>query len=650
MKKKVISTLTAAALVASVAPAVVTEAAPATVVKVDIVTAVDSKTVKVSYTMNKKKYSATVKTKNVIKHGASTVQFTLKGKVYSAKLKNKFVNKNYVSALSNVKKAVQAIDIGLDQDAIKAIKNASAFFSRIKTTELSSKQYSELKQQITKLQQTLTILETPVVPENFSATDVMKKSVEKMNAVKSMDSKLLYSMKMSFMDETLDMNMYGTMSTFAKPLLAKMNLTLDLGELKENVDMYMEEKDGKYITYTKVGSEWTVEEVKVTDNNAMSNPSSQLYMESFSEIKGLGTQTIDGKKMYVVEGKISGDALEKLIESTGALNMNNLGLTNLGLTAEEMKLVEEMMSNIFTDLGDMSMKMWINADDYYAVKYEMDITGFMQKMFDNIIKSMANPELGLGLTQEDIEMAKGMFKVEKVWVSMTNNNFDNVPTFTIPNPNVSEQPKEDVKPDTRTEITKIENSKYQSIVMVGAEGAYGTGFIIGKNKLLTNRHVVEGELGWSGSGKINGNVRLKNDAGEFLEFKIKNITHAPNEADMSLIEVSPTEDGRNIGDNIDMFELASHEEIKNTKVGDPVQTIGYPGDKKFGTMWDSKGKVLSQGGNFITYDAFIAGGNSGSPLLNKDGKLIGLSNAGNGVTTFGFLLTDELYEFVEKNR
>lgn len=206
------------------------------------------------------------------------------------------------------------------------------------------------------------------------------------------------------------------------------------------------------------------------------------------------------------------------------------------------------------------------------------------------------------------------------------------------------------KDKNRTEIQQVEGSQCQSIVRVEEPGqtGHGTGVLIGQNKLLTNKHVAES------FEKSRMLVRVKNDAGEFFDFKVKNVAIAPNEnADLALIEVSPGEDGETIDDKVKRFELASREDIKKVKEGDNVNTIGYPGDKQEGTLWDSKGKVLMFGGNFLTYDAFISGGNSGSPLFNEEGKIIGLSNAGNdeteeGIVSFGFLLTDELYTFIEE--
>ncbi len=163
MKNKVISTLTAAALIASVVPVAVANAATADV-KVNSVSALDSSTVKVSYTKKGKKYSTNVKTTKVIKHGATIVQFKLQGQSYSSKLKTPFVNKNYISALNHLEQADLAIVNGKKEDANQALSHANVFFSRLKTTEVSEAQYHALNQRIAQLQNALTALETPLTP------------------------------------------------------------------------------------------------------------------------------------------------------------------------------------------------------------------------------------------------------------------------------------------------------------------------------------------------------------------------------------------------------------------------------------------------------------------------------------------------------
>lgn len=206
----------------------------------------------------------------------------------------------------------------------------------------------------------------------------------------------------------------------------------------------------------------------------------------------------------------------------------------------------------------------------------------------------------------------------------------------------------------REEIKDPQTSQYQSIVIVenlGKKNDYGTGFVVGENKLLINRHIAES---FDKDQKLS--VRTVNAQGEVVNFKIKQVTHAPDDVDLSIIEVAPTLDGKNIHDGMKLLAFATQEEINAVKEGDAIHTVGYPTDNGFGTLWNSSGNVLTVGENVIIYDAYIYGGNSGSPLLNQDDKVIGLSNASadkpegsQDTMTFGFLLTEKIYQFIQEN-
>ena len=430
MKKKLISAFTATAMVATVVPAAVTQAAPATL-KIDSVVAVDSNNVKVTYTVNQKKYTETVKTSKVIKHGATIVSFKLKGNNYSAKLSKPFSNKNYVSVTNNVNQGNAALKSNSIDTAEKALKNAQTFFARLKTTEVSSSQYSVLKNKITQLEQAI---QAASISASFDAQNVFNQSNEKMNAVKSMDVDIAATLKISMLGESMNMNMNGAASIFVSPLLAKYNLTMDMGEAgKETLEMYMEEKANKYYVYMKDSTGWVAEEMDVSsllDLSSSLNLSSSMNFDGFSSLRAVGMESIDGRDMYVIEGKMLGEDMEKFFKDTGLLGITDV--SDLGLTADEEKLMQDLLSKMFKDMGDFTVKMWIDAETYYGVKYEMDLTDFTQKMVTGMIDVVANMDELVGeISTEELNSLKQMLKVEEVKISMKSSNFDNVSTFTI---------------------------------------------------------------------------------------------------------------------------------------------------------------------------------------------------------------------------
>ena len=138
----------------------------------------------------------------------------------------------------------------------------------------------------------------------------------------------------------------------------------------------------------------------------------------------------------------------------------------------------------------------------------------------------------------------------------------------------------------------------------------GSGFIIEKDGyIVTNNHVVEG------ADKIK--VILKNEKEFDAEIKGRD----PN-TDLALIKIEAEED-------LPTVQLGDSDKLK---VGEWVLTIGSP----FGLahtvttgIISAKGRVIGSGpyDDFLQTDASINPGNSGGPLINMEGKVVGINTA-----------------------
>ncbi len=138
----------------------------------------------------------------------------------------------------------------------------------------------------------------------------------------------------------------------------------------------------------------------------------------------------------------------------------------------------------------------------------------------------------------------------------------------------------------------------------------GSGFIIDQSGfIVTNNHVVEG------ADKIK--VILKDDR----EFDAEVKGRDPN-TDLALIKIKS--DG-----NLPTIQFGNSDDVR---VGEWVMAIGNP----FGLehtvtvgIISAKGRVIGSGpyDDFIQTDASINPGNSGGPLLNMDGKVVGINTA-----------------------
>jgi serine protease Do len=138
----------------------------------------------------------------------------------------------------------------------------------------------------------------------------------------------------------------------------------------------------------------------------------------------------------------------------------------------------------------------------------------------------------------------------------------------------------------------------------------GTGFIIDKEgHILTNNHVVEG----------TEEIKVKLD--DNREFEAKIIGRDPK-TDLALIRIQADRD-------VTPLPLGDSDALE---VGDWVVAIGNPfalGHTVTAGIVSAKYRRIGPGSydNFIQTDASINPGNSGGPLLNTDGRVVGINTA-----------------------
>ena len=158
----------------------------------------------------------------------------------------------------------------------------------------------------------------------------------------------------------------------------------------------------------------------------------------------------------------------------------------------------------------------------------------------------------------------------------------------------------------------------------------GSGFIIdSKGYIITNNHVIEN------AEEIT--VRLANE----IEYQAEIIGRDPT-TDLALIKI-------NAKNHLPFVRLGDSEKVR---VGDWVVAIGNP----FGLdhtvtagIISAKGRVIGAGpyDNFLQTDASINHGNSGGPLLNLKGEVIGIntmiSAVGQGI---GFAIPVDMAKIV----
>jgi serine protease Do len=181
-----------------------------------------------------------------------------------------------------------------------------------------------------------------------------------------------------------------------------------------------------------------------------------------------------------------------------------------------------------------------------------------------------------------------------------------------------------------------------SVVTVTTPTGLGSGFIIhSSGYVITNDHVVAGE------NKIAVTIFEREEGGEFVRTQFENVRIIATSAewDIALLKIEDTK-GR-------VFKTVPIDISADLRQGQHVFAVGNPLGLERSV---SEGLVsipsrLIDGRLFIQTTAQISPGNSGGPLFNMRGQVVGISNmkvSGFGAEGLGFAIPSSvLCEFID---
>ena len=156
-------------------------------------------------------------------------------------------------------------------------------------------------------------------------------------------------------------------------------------------------------------------------------------------------------------------------------------------------------------------------------------------------------------------------------------------------------------------IVEIEDSGWFS-----TKTGFGTGVVVVKNGdtalVLTNRHVIS-----NSKGRLAKKISVLTASGKELPTEVVALPKNPD-IDMALLYVGKARFLKVLGD------IGDYESLKT---GDEVVAIGHPNGLSF-TMTQGIVSALREN-MLIQSSASINPGNSGGPLLNSNGRIIGIN-------------------------
>ena len=239
-------------------------------------------------------------------------------------------------------------------------------------------------------------------------TEKIRAATAKVNEVESMEATMFMEMDMSVMGQSVQADTTMDMVCFNDPVKMKADMTMDMGSLGSVSMSVFARADGDTCEmYLYDGNTWTSQTATVNMLEQYdAQQSVNLYLDSGAEYISVGTEEINGVTTDKYTGVIRGDAMEEVLKASGAAT--NLESSLGGLVD---------VSDLYSNLGDMPITVWIDQQSGYPVRYFMDMTDVMQSMMS---KALSGIEGGDTLT------------IDKVEVTMDCANYNNAADFEIP--------------------------------------------------------------------------------------------------------------------------------------------------------------------------------------------------------------------------
>lgn len=175
-----------------------------------------------------------------------------------------------------------------------------------------------------------------------------------------------------------------------------------------------------------------------------------------------------------------------------------------------------------------------------------------------------------------------------------------------------------IKAKTSSDFSGIIDSATKSVVTIRTDVAQGTGFIISSDGyVVTNAHVLYDA---SVAEAITSDQEMK---------EMKLIGYNKN-MDIALLKIDGT------------YPYLELDDSNDVKVGEKVIAIGNPLGLSFSVSEGIVSAVHREGSNgfsaYIQTDASLNPGNSGGPLINTDGRVVGINNFKLSGESLGFAL------------
>ncbi len=233
-----------------------------------------------------------------------------------------------------------------------------------------------------------------------------------------------------------------------------------------------------------------------------------------------------------------------------------------------------------------------------------------------------NSKIDMGLSQMDSKLMLETGNIKNTITALNDETSKKINEVTKGLTEVEQKTQQQlsaVKEDLQAEITGLETNiqgDFREIIKEAKKATVsvitnigrGSGVIIGSNgKTVTNAHVIAGAA----------QIAIKTSDNKMYLVEIEGVD---NTADIAVLMP--------IGTNT-TFEVLKYANSDNIEVGEKVIALGNPFGLDFTAtqgIVSATNRVAQNGLSYIQTDVPINPGNSGGPLINDEGRLIGINN------------------------
>jgi len=211
---------------------------------------------------------------------------------------------------------------------------------------------------------------------------VLTRAQEAMEDITSMHYTLDMDIGMTAEGQSFDITSTGEADCITEPMMLDMDLNMSMaGLLDMDMKMYLTQGGDDYVVYTGIGDDeggmtWTKETMSDLSALAQYNgqASMELYLENGTDFQKVGTEEINGASATRYDGVITQESLEAVMDASGVMDQ----FSALGL---------EGMEDLYSEMGNLPVSIWIDDQSDLPVKYEMDMTEMMQNMINKLLAS-----------------------------------------------------------------------------------------------------------------------------------------------------------------------------------------------------------------------------------------------------------------------